>query len=430
MMNYNTSLSTISGKHLMEKDVIPVRYIIDDLIPAGVHILAGSPKIGKSWLSLWLCLSVANGTDVWDFKTHKGGVLYMALEDSENRLQSRLRKLNMPVPENIHFTITASDLDSGLLNQLEDFMHNYPDTSLIVIDTFQKIRGSLKEGTLYANDCKEMGLIKAFADKYNIAIVLVHHAKKGFEMDPQDYISGTNGIAGTADTNLILKRHHRYESVADFSVSGRDVTAREMQLSLNDINCIWEKLLDSCVQKDEQKVPRLIKVFLEKEKTFVGTATELCHKLKEMFNEDFSANSLGKTLNKCQFVLMKQGIIYDNTRNHDKRQISLTLANPEKEQKESDDLMADELVLNEEFDSKDGELGHTSIDEVEHTYGQVHRERLVMYEPEKKNFEDEFTPSSDGVNEVQSEQVHHGPRTMDGEAFVGDTFSFKMRPEQ
>ena len=430
MMNYNTSLSTISGKHLMEKDVIPVRYIIDDLIPAGVHILAGSPKIGKSWLSLWLCLSVANGTDVWDFKTHKGGVLYMALEDSENRLQSRLRKLNMPVPENIHFTITASDLDSGLLNQLEDFMHNYPDTSLIVIDTFQKIRGSLKEGTLYANDCKEMGLIKAFADKYNIAIVLVHHAKKGFEMDPQDYISGTNGIAGTADTNLILKRHHRYESVADFSVSGRDVTAREMQLSLNDINCIWEKLLDSCVQKDEQKVPRLIKVFLEKEKTFVGTATELCHKLKEMFNEDFSANSLGKTLNKCQFVLMKQGIIYDNTRNHDKRQISLTLANPEKEQKESDDLMPDELVLNEEFDSKDGELGHTSIDEVEHTYGQVHRERLVMYEPEKKNFEDEFTPSSGGANEVQSEQVHHGPRTMDGEAFVGDTFSFKMRPEQ
>lgn len=430
MMNYSTSLSTVNGKHLMEKDVTPVRYIIDDLIPAGVHILAGSPKIGKSWLSLWLCLSVANGTDVWDFKTHKGGVLYMALEDSENRLQSRLRKLNMPVPENIHFTITASDLDSGLLDQLDDFICNHPDTGLIVIDIFQKIRGSLKEGTLYANDCKEMGLIKAFADKYNIAIVLVHHAKKGFELDPQDYISGTNGIAGTADTNLILKRHHRYESIADFSVNGRDVSAREMQLSLNDINCIWEKVLDSQVEKDEQRIPKLIKAFLEKEKTFVGTATELCHKLEAMFNESFTANSLGKKLNNCQFVLKKHGITYDNTRNHDKRQISLTFDLPEKEQKESDDLMADELVLNEEFDSKDGELGHTSIDEVEHTYGQVHRERLVMYEPEKKNFEDEFTPSSCGVNEVQSEQVHHGPRTMDGEEFVGDTFSFKMRPEQ
>ena len=354
----------------------------------------------------------------------------MALEDSPNRLQSRLRKLNMPVPDNIHFTLTASDLDSGLLDQLENFMQEHPDTSLIVIDTFQKIRGSLKESSLYANDCKEMGLIKAFADKHNIAIILVHHAKKGFEMDPQDSISGTNGIAGTADTNLILKRHSRYESLAVFSIGGRDVTAREMQLLLRDTDCIWEKILDSQAEKDEQRIPKLIKAFLEKEKTFVGTATELCHKLKELFNEDFSANSLGKTLNKCQFVLVKQGIIYDNSRNHDKRQISLTLANPEMEQKESDDLTADESVSSEEFDSKKGELGHTSIDEVEHTYGQVHRERLVMYEPEKKNFEDEFTPSSDGVNEVQSEQVHHGPRTMDGEAFVGDTFSFKMRPEQ
>ncbi len=429
MLNYNTSLSTINGKHLMEKDVTPVRYIIDDLIPAGVHILAGSPKIGKSWLSLWLCLSVANGTDVWDFKTHKGGVLYMALEDSENRLQSRLRKLNMPVPENIHFTLTAGDLDSGLLNQLEDFMRNYPDTSLIVIDTFQKIRGSLKEGTLYANDCKEMGLIKAFADKYNIAIVLVHHAKKGFELDPQDYISGTNGIAGTADTNLILKRHHRYESVADFSVSGRDVTAREMQLSLNDINCIWEKVLDSRVEKEEQRIPKLIKVFLEKEKTFVGTATELCHKLEAMFNESFTANSLGKKLNNCQFVLKKHGITYDNTRLHDKRQISLTLDIPEKEEKESDDLKADESVLNEEFVPKNSELGHSSKEEVEHTYEQVYRERLVMYEPEKEDSEDEYIPRSYKANNYHSEQVHK-PRMTEDEEFIGDTFSFKMRPEQ
>lgn len=427
MKNYSTSLSTVNGKHLMEKDVTPVRYIIDDLIPAGVHILAGSPKIGKSWLSLWLCLSVANGTDVWDFKTHKGGVLYMALEDSENRLQSRLRKLNMPVPENIHFTITAGDLDSGLLNQLEDFMRNHPDTSLIVIDTFQKIRGSLKEGTLYANDCKEMGLIKAFADKYNIAIVLVHHAKKGFELDPQDYISGTNGIAGTADTNLILKRHHRYESIADFSVSGRDVSAREMQLSLNDINCIWEKVLDSQVEKDEQRIPKLIKAFLEKEKTFVGTATELCHKLEAMFNESFTANSLGKKLNNCQFVLKKHGITYDNTRNHDKRQISLTLDLPEKEQKESDDLKADESVLHEEFVSKNSELGHSSGDEVGQTYGQVYRERLVMFEPEKEDSEDEYIPRSVKVNDYHSTQIHHKPRTMQDENFQEESFSFRMQ---
>ena len=78
----------------------------------------------------------------------------------------------MPVPDNVHFTLTAGDLDSGLLDQFEKFMQDYPDTSLIVIDTLQKVRGSFREGTFYANGCKDMGLIKAFADKYNIAIDL------------------------------------------------------------------------------------------------------------------------------------------------------------------------------------------------------------------------------------------------------------------
>ena len=430
MMNYNTSLSTINGKHLMEEELKPIRYIIDDMISAGVHILAGSPKIGKSWMSLWLCLSVANGTDVWELKSHKCDVLYMALEDSENRLQTRLRKLNMPVPENIHFALTSGDLDSGLLYQLDDFMCNHPDTGLIVIDIFQKIRGSLKEGTLYANDCKEMALLKAFADKHNIAVVLVHHSKKGSESDPQDSISGTNGIAGTADNNLILKKHSRYESVAVLSILGRDVTSRELHLSMNDINCIWEKLADTFEQKESERLSKMLRALLEKEKTFVGTATELCDKLKAMFHESFAANSLGKKLSCYRAVMKKYDIVYDNTRLHDKRQISLKLNIPEDETKEPDDLKTDDSVLNEEVVQETDELDCISKDEIEFAEGQVYRERLVMYEPEKKNFEDEFTPSCGGVNEVQSEQVHHGPRTMDGEEFVGDTFSFKMRPEQ
>lgn len=344
MLNYERSLLTINGKHLMEKDVKPVKFIIDDLLSAGVHLLVGSPKIGKSWLSLWLCLSVANGTDVWGFKTHKGGVLYMTLEDNESRLQSRLKKLNMPVPDNIHFALTASDLDNGLLKQLEEFMLEYPDTSLIVIDTLQKIRGSMKEGTLYANDCKEMGLIREFADKYNIAVVLVHHAKKGFEPDPQDSISGTNGIAGSADINFVLKKHNRFDSVAVLSVSSRVCNSRELHLSFNDINCVWEKLTDSFEEKESERLSKMLRTFLEKEKSFVGTATELCERLREMFHEDFSANGLGKKLSTYQIVMKKYGVEYKNSRTHESRQISLSLNLPEEDTKEPDD--ADENTYN------------------------------------------------------------------------------------
>ena len=429
MMNYNTSLSTINGKHLMEKNLKPVRYIVDDLIPAGVLMLAGSPKIGKSWMSLWLCLSVANGTDVWDLKSHKCDVLYMALEDSENRLQTRLRKLNMPVPENIHFALTSGDLDSGLLYQLDDFMCNHPDTGLIVIDIFQKIRGNLKEGTLYANDCKEMNMLKAFADKHNIAVVLVHHAKKGSEADPQDSISGTNGIAGSADNNLILKRHSRYESVAVLSILGRDVTSRELHLSMNDINCVWEKLADTFEQKESERLSKMLRALLEKEKTFVGTATELCDKIKAMFHESFAANSLGKKLSCYRAVMKKYDIVYDNTRLHDKRQISLKLNIPEDETKEPDDLKTDDSVLHEEVVQETDELDCIPKEEIEFAEGEVFRERLVMYKPEKEDSEDEYIPKSSKANDYHGEQIHHKPRMMDGEEFPRNSFSIRMNEE-
>ena len=125
--------------------------------------------------------------------------------------------------------------------------------------------------------------------------------------------------------------------------------------------------------------------------------------------------------------MKKYGITYDNTRNHDKRQISLTLDLPEKEQKKSDDLKADESVLHEEFVSKNSELGHSSGDEVGQTYGQVYRERLVMFEPEKEDSEDEYIPRSVKVNDYHSTQIHHKPRTMQDENFQEESFSFRMQ---
>lgn len=39
----------------------PIEFVVDGLIGQGVYILAGAPKIGKSWLSLDICLSIAKG---------------------------------------------------------------------------------------------------------------------------------------------------------------------------------------------------------------------------------------------------------------------------------------------------------------------------------------------------------------------------------
>ncbi|MCL2675575.1 MAG: AAA family ATPase, partial [Firmicutes bacterium] len=106
--------NTIDGETLMTKPLAPIRFVADSFIPQGLHILAGAPKTGKSWLALWLCLQIAKGENVWNFKTEKGTTLYLCLEDSENRIQSRLFDVTDDAPNNAHFTVTSNTIGDGL----------------------------------------------------------------------------------------------------------------------------------------------------------------------------------------------------------------------------------------------------------------------------------------------------------------------------
>lgn len=42
----------------------PIEFYVENLIAQGLYILAGAPKVGKSWLSLDICLSIAKGEKV------------------------------------------------------------------------------------------------------------------------------------------------------------------------------------------------------------------------------------------------------------------------------------------------------------------------------------------------------------------------------
>lgn len=79
-------LRTIDADTLMTTPLPVIQYIIDRLLPQGLHILAGAPKIGKSWLALALCLRIAKGESVWGFSSTQGTVLYLCLEDSYSRI--------------------------------------------------------------------------------------------------------------------------------------------------------------------------------------------------------------------------------------------------------------------------------------------------------------------------------------------------------
>lgn len=96
-------LSTINAEELLSFPLPPIRFIIDSLLPQGLHILAGAPKIGKSWLALTLCLCVAKGEPLWSFAAQQCSVLYLCLEDSYQRIRCRLLDLTEDAPDTLHF---------------------------------------------------------------------------------------------------------------------------------------------------------------------------------------------------------------------------------------------------------------------------------------------------------------------------------------
>ena len=126
-----TKLETITAEDLQNRTYEPAHFLVDELISEGLHILAGAPKIGKSWLALWLCLCVSQGQPLWNFATTQGEVLYLSLEDSFQRIQTRLFDLTEDAPPTLHFAIMADTLKRGLEQQIEQFLTEHPATRLV-----------------------------------------------------------------------------------------------------------------------------------------------------------------------------------------------------------------------------------------------------------------------------------------------------------
>lgn len=237
-------LTVINATELATKYLPPVRFFVNGLLPQGLALLSAPPKYGKSWFVLDLCLAVARGIPFLGRETTSCGCLYLALEDSENRLKSRMLALlpSREIPRNFSFCLAAPDLANGLIDQLESFLQDNPDVGMIVIDTLQKIRGpsSRSEGA-YKYDYREMGQIKSFADKHGILVLLVHHLRKmADDSDPHNRISGTNGIMGAADTSLVLSRAKRTDAETTLSITGRDVDSDDLILRFDKDSCQWK----------------------------------------------------------------------------------------------------------------------------------------------------------------------------------------------
>ena len=135
-------------------------------------MLGGAPKVGKSWMVLLFALQVAKGEPLWNLPTKQGTVLYLALEDSQSRLQDRLNRLTDDAPASLYFTTAAGTIGDELCMQISKFKLEHPDTVLVIIDTFQIVRNNGVESS-YANDYEEVRQLKALADELKISLLLL-----------------------------------------------------------------------------------------------------------------------------------------------------------------------------------------------------------------------------------------------------------------
>lgn len=231
----------------------------------------------------------------------------------------------IPAPPWFYFSTDIVTLEEGLLELLDEHIQKHPETKLIIIDTFQKIRGQgLRGERWYDHDYREAGMIKEAMDKKGISVLFVHHTSKTKDKDdPFNEITGTNGISGVMDTMFVIKRTARNVQQATLHITGRDIEQNEILIRLNENTCQWEYMgnADELAKEeaifDYQSSPivKTIRALLEEspKNSWSGFAKNLLEAGERMFHLPIaqSPQQLGKELSRLKDLFLEQdNIVY------------------------------------------------------------------------------------------------------------------------
>jgi hypothetical protein len=211
-------------------------------------LLAGKPKIGKSWLTLhFIIAGTTGGSSLGSDPCDEGDGLYCALEDTKRRLQRRMTKLTGsafgPWPERLTFTCEMPRLKTGGLDYIRRWIDQSAKPRLCIVDTLAKVREpKARDQSIYEADYEAISALKKIADEAGIAIVVVHHVSKREAEDPLDALSGTTGLTGAADSVLVLTRNTQGTVLYG---RGRDIEEIEKAVTFDRETCLWRVLGDA-----------------------------------------------------------------------------------------------------------------------------------------------------------------------------------------
>ena len=254
--------------------------------------------------------------------------MYLALEDTYERLQKRLAQMTERDSEHLILSVFSETLDEGLIERLTDFWSEHTDTVLIIIDTLQRVRGRTPDGGSYAADYDTLARLKEFSDTFGVTVLIVHHTRKESAEDVFNMISGTNGLMGAADGALLLHKDKRTASDAVLEVVGRDQPQLRLHLRFAAAHLCWELLEAETEPYREPPCPLLevlSRLVNEENPLWSGTATELAQCLSEMdSSQSLTPNWIVRTLNvQRENLLREYGVRYISYRTKEGKALSL-----------------------------------------------------------------------------------------------------------
>jgi RecA-family ATPase len=236
------TIKLISAEELQKKEIEPLKWIVKDLLPEGLTILAGRPKNGKSLLALNMALAIASSNSFMNkLETSKGKVLYLPFEDGERRFQKRLNEIckgynlekapiNLLVPEELFFP-ELNEQSIGLLQNLIE----KENLQTVIIDTLGSAipGGDLSQNYNYHFDYQMMKKYQKLANSKRMSIIMIHHTRKMKAENVFDEISGTTGITGASDVNMVLQKN---VSESLLYIQGRDLEDKTIKMNLSKEN--------------------------------------------------------------------------------------------------------------------------------------------------------------------------------------------------
>jgi AAA domain len=228
---FGSGFKRTNTNDLMAATFPPLKAIVPAYVYGGFTVLAGRQKLGKTWLAIdWAVAVATGGVAMGSIDCDQGDVLYIDLENGPRRIQARIKALfpsdqTLPDMARLEWVTEAPQLDKGLIDRLERWRVSVKDPRMVVIDVLQRIKPpGNKAQNAYESDYSTWAPLQEWATTNGVAVVGLHHTKKGGAEDPLEALSGSNGLSACADTTIVLDQDQNGRTLY---VRGRDIEEKE-----------------------------------------------------------------------------------------------------------------------------------------------------------------------------------------------------------